>query len=307
MSAFKELCLNGSASARNLIIYESSFKRRRVSDVIKIKNAYQNDNILNTSVLTAEQKEILDLMVKYEEVYSYEHFSQFKFEMDLRTEIVKASSALYQSGVKFTTFEYSKCNPAFWDLTSQGAIVIKPGVPPSAALMDVYNNGTMYAFECATAMVAVFYRAVLEMIEEPYFNRLFDGMILYDWHYDDDLGVFTRRGNDYLPGDCLYFKNPDFDPEKPQWRGENTIDLGYDLYYGHGIGIKDSEGIITSLNKYRKQGATRSAYLLSQVTRLDYRYLYPYKRSDREETGAYPLADGTITATRLGDVFYLRA
>ncbi|MFY0761947.1 protein-glutamine gamma-glutamyltransferase [Metabacillus dongyingensis] len=274
--------------------------------MIKIQNAYQSNNILNTSILTGEQKEILDLMVKYEEVYSYEHFNHLKFELDLRIEIVKAATALYQSGVKFTTFEHSRCNPALWNLTSQGAIVIKPGVPPSEGIRDLYANGKLYAFECATAIVAVFYKAVLEIIEERHFNRLFAGMILYDWHYDDDLGVFTRRGNDYLPGDCVYFKNPDFDPEKPQWRGENTIDMGYDLYYGHGIGIKDAEGIIASLNKYRKKGAVQTAYLLSQVTRLDYRYLYVYRKAGREIQGTFPLADDQKIISKIGSAVYLK-
>jgi protein-glutamine gamma-glutamyltransferase len=274
--------------------------------VIKIQNAYQSNNILNTSILTGEQKEILDLMVKYEEVYSYEHFNQLKFELDLRIEIVKAATALYQSGVKFTTFEYSRCNPALWNLTSQGAIVIKPGVPPSEGIRDLYANGKLYAFECATAIVAVFYKAVLEIIEERYFNRLFAGMILYDWHYDDNLGVFTRRGNDFLPGDCLYFKNPDFDPEKPQWRGENTIDMGHDLHYGHGIGIKDAEGIIASLNKYRREGAVQTAYLLSQVTRLDYRYLYVYRKAGREIQGTFSLADDQKIISKIGSAVYLK-
>jgi protein-glutamine gamma-glutamyltransferase len=274
--------------------------------VIKIQNAYQSNNILNTSILTGEQKEILDLMVKYEEVYSYEHFNHLKFELDLRIEIVKAATALYQSGVKFTTFEHSRCNPALWNLTSQGAIVIKPGVLPSEGIRDLYANGKLYAFECATAIVAVFYKAVLEIIEERHFNRLFAGMILYDWHYDDDLGVFTRRGNDYLPGDCVYFKNPDFDPEKPQWRGENAIDMGYDLYYGHGIGIKDAEGIIASLNKYRKEGAVQTAYLLSQVTRLDYRYLYVYRKAGREIQGTFPFADDQKIISKIGSAVYLK-
>lgn len=273
--------------------------------MIKIQNSYQNENILNTAALTGEQKEMLDLMVKYEEVYSYDQFNQLKFELDLRVEIVKAASALYQSGVKFTVFEYSRCNEELWELTSQGAFVIKPGVPPSEGIQDIFKNGKLYAFECATAIVIVFYRAVLEMIEENDFNRLFSGMILYDWHYDDDLGVFTRRGNDFLPGDCLYFKNPDFDPEKPQWRGENTIDMGYDLYYGHGIGIKDSEGIIESLNKYRKEGADQSAYLLSQVTRMDYRYLYDYRKKNRENIGMFSISDDRKIISKIGTAIYL--
>ncbi|MFV2050776.1 protein-glutamine gamma-glutamyltransferase, partial [Metabacillus sp. YM-086] len=116
------------------------------------------------------------------------------------------------------------------------------------------------------------------------------------------LPIYTRRGNDYLPGDCLYFDNPQFNPKTPQWRGENVIDLGNDLYFGHGIGIKTADGIIESLNKRRKAYATESAYLLSQVTRLDNRYLYQFSNT-RAQIPTF-LASKTIVSKLGSATFY---
>lgn len=221
-------------------------------------------------------QEILELMVKYRETYMYDDMNQLHFELILRKQTMKAAADLLKSRAKFATFATSYCNEDYWNLNPKGAFILKKGISPTNAIRDIFQQGSKYAFECATAIVIVFYKAVLDSIGEKAFNYLFSNIVLYDWHYDEDLGIHTRSGNDYLPGDCLYFKNPEFDPNTPQWRGENTIYLGKDMYYGHGIGIRTANGIIEALNKYRKENATETAYLKQQVTRLDYRYLSQY-------------------------------
>lgn len=221
-------------------------------------------------------QEMLELMVKYREVYAYESMQQLHFELIMRQNTMNAAHDLLKSKAKFATFAKSYCNEEFWNLSERGAFLLKNGRKPSDAINDIFANGTKYAFECATAIVIVFYKATLDSIGEKAFNYLFQGIVLYDWHYDKDLGIHTRKGNDFIPGDCLYFNNPQFDPKTPQWRGENTIYLGRDMYYGHGIGIRTANGIIQALNKYREEGATETAYLKQQVTRPDYRYLSHY-------------------------------
>jgi protein-glutamine gamma-glutamyltransferase len=78
---------------------------------------------------------------------------------------------------------------------------------------------------------------------------------------------------DYFPGDRRYFMNPDVDPLVPQWQGENVIDLGNRLYYGHGVGIQPAGGIIESLNRNRAEDADQSAYLMDGAGRPDFQSL----------------------------------
>ncbi len=102
---------------------------------------------------------------------------------------------------------------------------LKYRMPPSKAIRDIAENGPFYAFECATAIVIIYYLALIDTIGEDKFNASFDRIILYDWHYEK-LPIYTETGHHFFLGDCLYFKNPEFDPQKAQWRGENVILLG---------------------------------------------------------------------------------
>ncbi|MBM7605479.1 protein-glutamine gamma-glutamyltransferase [Metabacillus crassostreae] len=246
--------------------------------MIIIGNQLQNENQLTSSSLSSEQNEMIAKMSRYNNKYSFLNNEHFQFVLQLRLAIIKSARNLYASKAKFTTFARAHCNGDFWHLTPQGGFKLKSGVSPSMAINDIYENGRLYGFECATAMVIIFYSAVLHSIEKEQFDRLYQGLYLRDWQSDEDLPIYTNRGNDYLPGDCLYFDNPQFNPDTPHWQGENAIDLGNDLFFGHGIGIKTAEGIIEALNKRRASYATESAHLLSQVTRIDDKYLYQFSR-----------------------------
>jgi protein-glutamine gamma-glutamyltransferase len=92
---------------------------------------------------------------------------------------------------------------------------------------------------------------------------------------DKDLRYITiNSSRENYPGDILYFNNSDFNPDKPEWRGENVVKFDENLYYGHGIGITNAEEIIAILNKIRKPNSTRSAYLLEQASYPDFKYLF---------------------------------
>ena len=123
-------------------------------------------------------------------------------------------------------------------------------------------------------IVIVYYLGLVEVLPEKLFDELFADIYLMDWKYlDKDLGVHTYRGvRDSLPGDCLYFKNPDVNPDTPEWQGENVIQLFDGYYYGHGIGIKSAEGIIRELNRNRRPNAQK-AYLMDQIVKPDFKYL----------------------------------
>ncbi|QPA30480.1 protein-glutamine gamma-glutamyltransferase [Thermaerobacillus caldiproteolyticus] len=241
--------------------------------MIQIQHSIVDSDTPIHSSLSKVQQRIFQALLKEQKIYVYKNEQQLFFELLLREHIIQAAILLAKSKVRFTIFRFSRCNEQFWYRNELGGFQLKETVSPTDAINDIFQNSHLYAFECATAIVIVFYKAVLDVLGANTFNKLFANLLLYDWHFDKDLGVKTRKGNDYIPGDCLYFKNPDVDPQTPQWQGENTIYLGDGLHYGHGIGIKTKEEIIAVLNKKRKRGATKSAYLLEQTTRIDFQYL----------------------------------
>ena len=263
--------------------------------MIKISGAVQNLQDLNQHV-DGDPLNIVEKMSNSHEVFEYQDLSQFKFEVFLRENIIKAAIDLNKSKADFATFKQSYSNPIYWYTTNKGAFKLKSGVKPSEAIRDIFVNGFKYAFECATAMVIVLYKAVLDSIGEEQFNRLFANLLLYDWEYDQDLGITSSENRDKIFGDILYFKNPEVHPETPYWQGENAIYMPNDLYYGHGIGITTAEEIIRVLNLYRKPNAQQSAYLTDNINRPDYKYLYQFSKvQGREGLGFIFIRAGSNT------------
>ncbi|MCQ6279398.1 protein-glutamine gamma-glutamyltransferase [Bacillus sp. EB600] len=221
-----------------------------------------------------EQKMILEQMSLYTIVYEYESVNQLKFELLFRINTLKAARELNKSGAKFTTYFYSKCNPKFWARLSNGGFLLKSNVTPANAILDIIRNGPLYAFECSTAIAIVLYIAACYSIGTNVFNTLFQGLYLMDWQFDEDLLVISKEGHDYLPGDVLHFKNPDFDPKQPHWQAENVIYFGDDKFYGHGVGIRNAGTIIKFLNSKRKKDSKESAFLMRLLTRPHYHSLF---------------------------------
>lgn len=222
----------------------------------------------------------LSKMLASQETYKYSSLDALKFDLNLRKEIVAAARRLDSSQFSFEPFKDSRCNTLYWKRTASGGFFLKPGVSAYAAIKDILENSQLYATECATAIVIVFYLAIVNIFPEKLFNKLFNAIYLMDWRYlDKDLGVKSiDEVPDYFPGDCRYFANPDFDPKSPEWRGENTILLENGYYYGHGIGIKSDREIIRILNQLRKPDSTTSAHLIGLVVRPGYKYLFQVYR-----------------------------
>ncbi len=222
------------------------------------------------------ERSIIKILSSSEKEYRYDSIEQLKFELMLRREIVSTAKDLYKSKVEFRVFREAKCNPDYWELTKQGGFLLKDNVKASDAIRDIFVNSSKYGTECATAMVIVYYKALLNIFPEDAFNEMFPKILLMNWHNIDKnlrgIGV-TNEVEDFLPGDRRYFVNPDVDPLSPEWQGENTIDLGNGLYFGHGIGIHTADTIISELNKNRKDDAEKSAYLLSSVGRPNFKKL----------------------------------
>jgi len=233
-----------------------------------------NRDPLNTAALLSEfaensiEREIINILESSSEIHAYDSISQLQFELKLRREIINASNALYRSKLSFQIFRNSTCNPDFWDRRNDGGFELKRGVKASDAIRDIFKNSSMYGTECATAMVIIYYKALLEVFPEDAFNSMFHTIYLMNWHRIErelrEVGQMHRT-KDYLPGDRRYFANPDVEPTTPEWQGENVIDLGGGIYYGHGVGKNNADFFIRSLNDNRKKDADESAYLMDSV------------------------------------------
>ena len=223
------------------------------------------------------EKQVLSLMAASTAQFSFSSMERLQFELSLRAQTVAAARELDRSDLSFSTFRKSKCNPEFWDRTNEGGFRLKTGANAAAAILDIFRNGRKYATECATAMVIVYYRALLAVFGEEKFNRVFPRIELMNWHHLDrlirEVGLMNKFPL-YLPGDRRYFANPDVDPVTPEWQGENVIDLDGRLYYGHGVGILNAEQIIKALNRNRIEDADDSAYLMDSAGRPDFEKLY---------------------------------
>lgn len=242
--------------------------------MIKISGSTVGRGALDDAWLTNPvTRKIINTMRRSRDVYAFDSERQLSFALEMRQNIVEAARGLYQSGMGFSSFYNSRCNEQYWSRTSNGGFQLKSGVTPAAAINDIYQNGSLYATECATAMVILLYRAVLVSIGETAFNRYFSNLLLWDWELDEDLGLDWSVPADYFPGDVRYFKNPDVNPLHMELQGENAIDMGNGLYYGHGIGIVSATEIIRVLNANRKPGADQSAYLMDEAGRPAYNHL----------------------------------
>lgn len=236
-------------------------------DTKDIMQKYSSDNIAT---------KIINILHSSNNEYQYTSLSELEFEIKFRINIIKASIELYRSDFSFEVFDDAKCNAKYWELTPEGGFLLKDGVKASDAIMDIFQNGDEYATECATAMVIIYYKALLSIYPEELFNKVFPKIHLMNWHYINKelrhIG-YVEKYPDYLPGDRRYFKNPDVNPETPEWQGENVIDLGNDTYYGHGIGVGDADEIINSLNENRKEDSKTSAYFMDVAARPNFKLL----------------------------------
>ncbi|SDQ79567.1 protein-glutamine gamma-glutamyltransferase [Virgibacillus subterraneus] len=240
---------------------------------------FQQSDIWHTG---NDEKMIIHVMNESPTVYSYQTPDELAFELKLRKNIMLGARAMNQSRARFAVFEDSRCNPQYWILTQVGGFQLRQGVEPSEAIRDIYRNSSLYAFECAGAMLIIYYHSVLNVIGELSFNKLFSNIYIYSWHADTDLGLTNFYSEEFIPGDVVYFNNPDFDPRASYSRGENAVFLGNGLYFGHGPGILTEGKMIRKLNSRRKRGASQSAYLMNLIIRPSFKKLAEYAMPSRD-------------------------
>lgn len=180
-------------------------------------------------------------------------------------------------------------NPQVWKVSGNPMGTMKPkaGVKPSDAIGDVFANPDKYSFECATALVVLRYKAILDLVGPKDFDRICGDLKIGPWVQEDHADkAWKVRGKgedgktaatdkdkaDLKPGDYTYFKNwsvslPGYNAG---WQGENVIFLGDGMYYGHPFGIVSAEEIVDSLNEWRRTGRNiKSASLLDLRASVD--------------------------------------
>ncbi|MFB4164120.1 protein-glutamine gamma-glutamyltransferase [Alteribacillus sp. JSM 102045] len=219
------------------------------------------------------ESHIVQAMMEDRTMYAYPSMNVLSFEVELRKNIILSARALNDSDAEFEIFALTRANPQYWYVTNMGSIELKAGTSPSVAIRDIFGNSSFYGFECATAMIIIYYYAVMNVIGDHAFNRLFPNIQLYSWNFDPDLGLTTSYTNYFIPGDVVYFENPDYHPQMSQWRGENAVVLEDGRYFGYGIGITTESEMVQILNELRKANATQSAYLSNIVARPGFLHL----------------------------------
>ncbi|KMJ59641.1 protein-glutamine gamma-glutamyltransferase [Bacillus sp. LL01] len=246
------------------------------------------ESVTDTSLFPLEglEETIFKRLNEDPDIHSYDSPGELRFEIALRNNIV-ASAALMEKGEsRFETFAGSQSNPDYWQLTDTGGFLIRKDVKPSDAISDIFTNSQEYAFECATAKVIIYYHAILNTIGERVFNNYFQDLYLYSWHFDPDLVMQSTDTYHFIPGDVVYFKNPDFNPQTFWWRGENAVVMGDGKYFGHGLGIKDADYIIEFLNGTRKPDSDQPAYLTDYVARPSFTHLAKLFLTQRDKVRA---------------------
>jgi protein-glutamine gamma-glutamyltransferase len=236
------------------------------NDMIQV--AGRSFSLDNTMEFEEEERVIVQQMLEFPEMFSYPSMSELRFEINMRKNIMESAREMNGSQVTFTIFENARCNPAYWTLTSAGGFLLRPDVRPSDAILDIYRNGPLYGFECATAIIIIYYQAILKSIGRQRFDATFHNIYLYSWHTDPDLEIHYVYLNHFLPGDVVYFNNPDYHPYASWYRGLNAVVLSDDTFFGHGFSIRPAEEIIEFLNTQRSPGSMQSAYLENVITRI---------------------------------------
>jgi protein-glutamine gamma-glutamyltransferase len=236
------------------------------NDMIRVDGrAFSLDDTLE---FEEEERVIVQHMLDSPEMFSYPSMNELRFEINMRKNIMESAREMNGSQATFTIFENARCNPAYWTLTSAGGFLLRPDVRSSDAILDIYRNGSLYGFECATAIIIIYYHAILKSIGRQRFDANFQNIYLYSWHTGRDLEIQYIYSNHILPGDVVYFNNPEFHPYASWYRGLNAVVLNDGTFFGHGFSIRPAEEIIELFNTQRSPGSTQSAYLENLITRI---------------------------------------
>lgn len=201
--------------------------------------------------------------------------------------VVSACLEMHQAHHEFAIAPRQKFSSEFWrrdgQLSHFATFHLKPGAKASAAMNDVFLHPDAYRFECATALVLVYYRAIQKLIGDADFDRIMGDLKIGPWEFEADLERFLlRSGRGDQPatearaealkfGEYTYTKN-----WAVSWwgwakgcQGQNQIRLDQDLYYAHSYELVGQGDIVARENGARVFGAQTSASMTDRQERLD--------------------------------------
>ena len=197
-------------------------------------------------------------------------------EIAFRAHVVNAAKALAAGGAAFAgASDGDKVNKDLWTMGFGGRIQVRKFMPdgsigkPAEALRDMFSNGRAYGFECATAMMVIYHKAILDHVGDEAFNKMFSEprqLAFFRWSIEDtdvlDVKKLVHKPMPLQPGTHYYYSNPDASPENSAFGGENVLYLGQGEFYAHGIVgssgsyIVSEKDIVDTLSSLRRTGAT---------------------------------------------------
>lgn len=210
-------------------------------------------------------------------------------EIAFRARVVTAAKDLAASGASFAgSAAGDKVNKALWTMGFGGRMQVRKFLPdgeigkPSTALRDIFHNGRAYGFECATAMMVIYHKAILDHVGDAAFDAMFTEpkhLAFFRWSIEDDdfleVKKLVHKPVPLQPGSHYYYTNPDASAENSAFGGENVLYLGEGQFYAHGIVgssgtyLVTEKDIMDTLSALRRAGATTKPSRVAMAMWLD--------------------------------------
>jgi hypothetical protein len=210
-------------------------------------------------------------------------------EVAFRARVVTAAKDLAASGASFAgSSAGDKVNKELWTMGFGGRMQVRKFLAngdigkPADALRDIFSNGRAYGFECATAMMVIYHKAILDHVGDDAFNEMFTepkNLAFFRWTIEDDdfldVKKLVHKPTPLQPGSHYYYTNPDASAENSAFGGENVLYLGEGQFYAHGIVgqsgtyLVTEKDIIDTLSALRRPGAETKPSRVAMAMWLD--------------------------------------
>lgn len=210
-------------------------------------------------------------------------------EIAFRARVVTAAKELAASGASFAgSADGDRVNQKLWTMGFGGRMQVRKFLAdgelgrPSAALRDIFDNGHQYGFECATAMMVIYHKAILDHVGDDAFDAMFTEprhLAFFRWSIEDDdfldVKKLVHKPTPLMPGSHYYYTNPDASAENSAFGGENVLYLGDGQFYAHGIVgssgtyLVTEQDIMDTLSALRRPGATTKPSRVAMAMWLD--------------------------------------